>query len=74
MHHYGDFLLNVNFKDPVVDNEQITLDSVPSSSFLDRFDLQVQISPKCRTKLTSQNMSTIQLNPAYIMKCQSHLN
>ena len=26
MHHYGDFLLNVNFKDPVVDNEQITLE------------------------------------------------
>ena len=26
MHHYGDFLLNSNFKDPVVDNEQITLE------------------------------------------------
>ena len=26
MHHYGDFLLNANFKDPVVDNEQITLE------------------------------------------------
>ncbi len=26
MHHYGDYLLNSNFKDPVVDNEQITLE------------------------------------------------
>ena len=26
MHHYGDFLLNAKFKDPVVDNEQITLE------------------------------------------------
>ena len=26
MHHYGDYLLNSNFKDPVVDNEKITLE------------------------------------------------
>ena len=26
MHHYGDYLLNSNFKDPVVDNEHITLE------------------------------------------------
>lgn len=26
MHYYGDFLLNANFKDPVVDNEKITLE------------------------------------------------
>ena len=26
MHHYGDYLFNSNFKDPVVDNEQITLE------------------------------------------------
>tara|TARA_B100001063_G_scaffold211140_1_gene209251 strand:- start:916 stop:1737 length:822 start_codon:yes stop_codon:yes gene_type:complete len=26
MHHYGDFMLSANFKDPVVDNELITLE------------------------------------------------
>ena len=26
MHHYGDFLLHSDFKDPVVDNEQITVE------------------------------------------------
>ena len=34
MHHYGDFLLHSDFKDPVVDNEQITIEFSTFSQLL----------------------------------------
>ena len=39
MHHYGDFLLQSDFRDPVVDNEQITIEFSTFSQLLDSIRL-----------------------------------
>ena len=39
MHHYGDFLLQSDFRDPVVDNEQITIEFSTFGQLLDSIRL-----------------------------------
>jgi len=57
MHHYGDFLLQSDFRDPVVDNEQITIEFPSFSQLLDSI------------RLTGTNI-TDNLNRAHITKAE----
>ena len=57
MHHYGDFLLHSDFRDPVVDNEQIIIEFPSFSQLLDSI------------RLTGTNI-TDNLNRAHITKAE----
>ncbi len=57
MHHYGDFLLQSDFRDPVMDNEQITIEFPTFSQLLDSI------------RLTGTNI-TDNLNRTHITKAE----
>ena len=60
MHHYGDFLLQSDFRDPVVDNEQITIEFPTFSQLLNSI------------RLTGTNI-TDTLNRAHITKAEYNI-
>ena len=60
MHHYGDFLLQSDFRDPVMDNEQITIEFSKFSQLLDSI------------RLTGTNI-TDSTNRAHITKAEYNI-
>ena len=60
MHHYGDFLLQSDFRDPVMDNEQITIEFSKFSQLLDSI------------RLTGTNI-TDSTNRAHISKAEYNI-